>query len=58
MSGAAGYRVSIGGLVFYLILAAVFLATGDRDHAIMFTVGSILWIGSAFVWARVRSQGD
>jgi hypothetical protein len=58
MSGTAGYRVSIGGLVLYLILATVFLAVGDGEHALMFLAGAIIWIFTAFIWNRVHEQGE
>ena len=50
MSDTTGYRLSIGGLITYLIISTICLVAGDQDHALMFIMGGIFWIISIFAW--------
>lgn len=45
-------KVSIGGLIAYLIFSLVFLIAKDRFHTTLFLIGSVLWIACIFVFTR------
>lgn len=55
MPRKSAIKVSIGGLIVYLVLAFWCACIGDMDHAGMFVAGAAIWIACIFIWA---AQGD
>lgn len=49
--------LSVGGLTLYGTLALIFLILKDRDHALMFLVGALIWVGSVFIWNKNVEDG-
>lgn len=59
MKAETGIKFSFIMLVVYLALAGLMMFQHDREHALMFLCGSLLWTIAIFVWSRTkRDEGD
>lgn len=56
MSLHNGIKVAVSGLILYLVLAFACLMANDREHALMFLVGSIIWIAAIFIWTYPKKD--
>ena len=52
MSAKSWIKISVGGLITYLILAVICMVMGDHSHVWMFLFGCMLWIVSIFIFTR------
>lgn len=50
--------ISIGALACYLGVAIICILVKDKEHALMFLVGSVIWIACIFIGARGLTDKD
>lgn len=51
MSAKSWMKTSVAALIAYLILAIICMAYRDHSHALMFLVGSMIWIVAIFIFS-------
>jgi hypothetical protein len=56
MSAQSGIKLAIGGLIVYMMLVFTCLLFGDRQHALMFLAGSVIWVIAIFIWIRTKKD--
>ena len=58
MSGADGIKFSVGAMVISIALGLYMSFAGDREHALMFFISSLLWAGNIFIWHKVKQRDE
>ena len=58
MRAAAMIKTGYIMLAAYVVIAALFWATNDTDHAVMFLAGGMLWVIGLMIWYKVAEQEE
>lgn len=56
MSPSQIIKLSIGGLILYLMCGIVAIAYQDKIRALMFLGGAVLWIIGILIWSKNKND--